>query len=511
MGRRLATKKHKVVLATVLIVVAWTTAVGQEAVKTSRRVDEVAQAVADGISAFERGDKSKAKQFFQQALKIDPRNLDAHTYLGMVAADANELKEAERHFAAAASLAPSEPSTRNNYGAILMRLGRTAEARMQFEASLKLNANQPSALTNLAQIYFDRGQLDDLRMARSLLERAAKSISDVQISRALVVTRLKLGQALMEKGFIDEAIAELSTAVALDQTNIDAVVNLSRAQMLKKDLHAAGRTLESALASGSDSAKIYAALAEVYEADGHFENAIPAMRLAVLRDPQNEVYHFRYGLLLTDSHAPGAAIVRLQEALKQFPNSARLWVALGIAQLAYGQNAEAENSFKRSLALDPKAVPALAYLGLIYAERGLNEKATGFYEQAIALNAQLAGLYYLVADTMLKTSNPNTTRAERYLKHAAELDPTLAAAYVTWGRLYARANRYSEAAPLFERAVSLEPDLLEAHYQLGRVLMKLKRRDEANRELGIFKQLSEKEQARNGPREIARRLANVRF
>jgi tetratricopeptide (TPR) repeat protein len=82
---------------------------------------------------------------------------------------------------------------------------------------------------------------------------------------------------------------------------------------------------------------------------------------------------------------------------------------------------------------------------------------------------------------------------------------------VAWGRLYVRSNRYSEAAPLFERAVSLQPKLLEAHYQLGRVLMKLKRRDEANRELEIFKRLSEKQQARNDSREIARRLANVRF
>ena len=96
----------------------------------------------------------------------------------MIAAEANDLKEAEQHFAAAASLAPSDPSTRNNYGAILMRLGRTAQARTEFEASLKLNPDQPSALTNLAQIYFDRGQPDDLQMARSLLERAAKITSD---------------------------------------------------------------------------------------------------------------------------------------------------------------------------------------------------------------------------------------------------------------------------------------------------------------------------------------------
>jgi Flp pilus assembly protein TadD len=403
-------------------------------------------------------------------------SVDAHTYEGMKAAEANDLKKAERHFAAAASLAPSDPSTRNNYGAILLRLGRTAEARTQFEASLKLNPDQPSALTNLGRIYFDRGRPDDLRMACTLFARAAKNSPDPQISDALVITYLKLAQVLMEK-----------------------------------DIRGAGRTLETAVASGLDDARIYAALADVYEADGHFENAIPAMRLAIQRDPQNEVYHFRYGLLLIDSHAPAASILRLQESLKQFPNSARLWLALGIAQLTHGQNAEAENSFKRSLALDAKLVPALAYLGVTYSERGLHEKAIDLYEQAIALNDRLAALYYLVADTMLKTSAVDTTRAEKYLKRATELDPNLAAAYLAWGRFYVRSSRYREAAPLFQRAVSLQPELLEARYQLSQVLMKLKRTDEANRELEIFKQLSAKQKARNEPRDIARRLANVRF
>jgi hypothetical protein len=62
-----------------------------------------------------------------------------------------------------------------------------------------------------------------------------------------------------------------------------------------------------------------------------------------------------------------------------------------------------------------------------------------------------------------------------------------------------------------ERAVALQPELVEAHYQLSRVLVKLKRSGEANRELGIFKQLTEKQKAQNEAREIVRRLANVRF
>ncbi|MEN3326466.1 MAG: hypothetical protein V7638_1273 [Acidobacteriota bacterium] len=457
-------KKHKLIVAAFLAVVTWNAA-------------GVFAQVNDGVAAFEGGDKSRAKLIFEQTLKKDPRNVDAHTYLGMIAAEANELNEAEQQFAAAASLAPTEPSTRNNYGAILMRLGRTVQAQKEFEASLKFNANQPSALTNLAQIYFDRGQLDDLRMARSLLERAGKTDSDPQISRALLITYLKLGQALKEKGLHDQAINELKTALTLDPTN----------------------------------ASVYAALAEAYEADGQYENAIPAMRLAVQRDPQNEIYHFRYGLLLTDSHAPAAGIVRLQEALKQFPTSARLWLALGIAQLTYGQNVEAENSFKQSLTLDAKLVPALAYLGMTYSERGDYEKAINYYEQAIVLNGQLAALHYLVAETILKSSDADTARAEKYLRRATELDSNLAPAYLTWGKLYVRTNRYDEAAPLLQRAVSLQPELLEAHYQLSRVLVKLKRTGEANRELAIFKQLSEKQKAQNESREIVRRLANVRF
>ena len=57
-----------------------------------------------------------ASAVVQQTATTKPvnENVDAHTNLGIKAAEANNLKEAERHFAAAASLAPSEPSTRNN-------------------------------------------------------------------------------------------------------------------------------------------------------------------------------------------------------------------------------------------------------------------------------------------------------------------------------------------------------------------------------------------------------------
>src|ERR1044072_8724499 len=90
-------KSCKSCLLLAIVIFAVSTAIGQ---------------VNDGVAALERGDKSRAKAIFEQTLKNDPRTVDAHTYLGMIAAEANELNEAERQFAAAASLAPTRSEER---------------------------------------------------------------------------------------------------------------------------------------------------------------------------------------------------------------------------------------------------------------------------------------------------------------------------------------------------------------------------------------------------------------
>jgi Tfp pilus assembly protein PilF len=540
-------------------------AIGAASLATAQPRAAATQAVAEGVAALERGEEAAARQAFERALAAEPHNVTAHTYLGVLADRAGDLAAAERHFAAAATAAPRLASTLNNYGAILLRMGRTAQARAQFEASLKLDPNQPSALVNLAQIRFAAAQPEDLRAARTFFERAEQIAPDPDIARALVVIALKLGEreraassyrnyaarltapdttptsntsipptapaaadtaaaatataraelgaALAEADLLDEALAELRAAVAVAPDNVNAVVALARGQLRRKDVPAAGRTLEAAVARGVHAAPVYAALADVYAAGGYVENAIPAMRLAVERDPRNEAFHYRYALLLLDSRAPAAAVIRMKEALKTLPDSARIWLALGIAQLTAGSHAEAEQSFRRALELDPQSVPALAYLGATADLRGQYAPAVAYYERAIALNGQLAALYFLAADTLLKLPDVDTARVEKYLARANELDPALAPARLALGKFYLRAERWAEAAAQLERAVALAPELTEAHYQLGRAYTRLKRKAEAQRELALFKQQSETARVRGETEvlDLVRRLANVRF
>jgi protein O-GlcNAc transferase len=518
--------------------------------------------VADGAAALARGDEASARDSFEKALRADPNNVEAHTYLGVLADRAGDLQGAEKHFAAAAALAPFSAPARNNYGAILVRLNKTQLAAVQFESSLKLDRDQPNALVNLAQIRFNSGSPDDLRSSRELFERAMRVAPDAEIARALVVislrlgekekaaaaykdyaaqlsaaaqsgatetgpvstpsasssaasaaSRAELGEALLESGLVEDSIKELSAATALDPRNADAVIALSRAYLKHREIPAAGRTLESAVARGLDPAPVYAALADVYEAGGYTEHAIPAMRLAIARDPHNELYRLRYGILLNDTKAPQAAVIRLKEALQEFPDSSRLWLALGIAEQSDGKNEDAQKSFEHSLSLDPRSAPALAYLGSAYSERGQYAEAVSYYERAIAADPKLAVPYFLAADALLKQPETDAPRVEKYLSLAIELEPDFAEAHLALAKLDVRVERWPAAAAEFERAIRLDPQSAEAHYQLARVYVHLKRTEDAQRELADFRQLSDaqKEKRETDRRDLLRRLANVRF
>jgi Tfp pilus assembly protein PilF len=519
-------------------------------VQSPAKQDKAAKLVAEGLAALERNDVAAAKASFERALEIDRHSVAAHTYLGVLADRAGRLEEAERHFAAAAIDAPLSPEARNNHGAILLRLGRTQQAAAQFEISLRLNKNQPSALVNLAQIRFASDTTEGFEQARTLFERAWAIAPDVEIARSLIITALRLndasaaslyfrryteqikspaspsiepsaraelGGALLSAGLAAEAIEELSAVASADSNNVSVLLLLARAHLMRKDIPAAGRTLESAVARGLQEAPIYAALADIYEMSGHVENAIPAMRLAIERDPKNEFYRFRYGMLLTDTKAPGAAVIRLQEALQAFPRSSKLWFALGVAHFSNHNNEEAAKAFQHALELDPRFAPALSYMGLMQTEQGQYQAALTLYEKALAIDEKLAIVHYLAADVLIKDAKDaaavDLARAEKHLVRAIALDQSFAPAQLALGKLYQRLDRLEDAVKQFEYVTKLQPNLAEAHYQLGRLYARLKRTNEAQAELAIFKRLSDeqKEQSQSNLQEIVRRLANVRF
>src|SRR5436190_5673536 len=531
-----AAMRYRFILLTVTLLLACTPARAQQA---KHFVDE-------GLAAFDRGDTTAARESFEKAISLKKDDVTAHTYLGILADRAGDLKEAERHFAVAVKAEPNTASVRNNYGAVLMRTGRASLAAAEFEISLKLDPDQPNALVNLAQIRFAGGKPEDLRSSAELFKRAFAIKRDVEVARALTVISLKLknyaaastyyqsylaaleaksgaaaqapaaraelGAALFEAGLLKEAEAELSTAIKFNPADTDSILRLARVYLALKNIPAAGRILEASVSRGNDPAPVYAELAEVFEQSGHIENAIPAMRLAIQRNPQSEKYRFDYAVLLTNSNAPGAAVIRLEEALSLFPSASRLWFALGFANFRLDKNEEAERAFKKAISLDPKFAPAFAYLGLIHARVGAFSEAISQYESALHSDPKLAVVHHLIADAMLKM-NADPRLIEKHLRQAIAMDPTFVSARLALGKLFMRSQRWAEAVSELEQTIKLDAGLHEAYYQLGLAYGRLKRTEEAQSTMATFKRLSDAEKKSEDKelREVVKRLSTVHF
>jgi len=534
--------------AAVLIIVSvgWVSAGWAAADTSGRTTPSAAPLLRQGSDALEHGDLQQAKSLFIRALRLEPHNVQAHTFLGVIADREGSLADAERNFHAAAAEAPTSAAARNNYGAILMRLGHSQQAARQFERSLELKPNQPAALVNLANLRFKAGTSQkDFASARELLLKALSLQPDVEAQRALVTVdcrlndrklaledysryqatisaqslsegpskRRDLGAALLNTGLYPQAIEELNAAHSGDPNDAETVVLLAKAQRANGDSITAGRTLESAVARGVSTGGIYAELARVYEATDHYENAIPAMRLAIEQEPDNVDYRFRYGLLLTNSKAPQGAVTRLEESIAKFPKSAKLWFALGFAQLEDHKDSAARTSFAHAAELDPSYAPPQVFLGVTALDLGQYKEAESYYGRALKLAPGLGILHEMIAEAMQKEQPPDIVGAKAELKRCIQMEPSFAAAYLQLGKLYMLEDNFTQALASLQEAVRLDPTLTEAHFHLGRAYHRSKRDDAAQAEFNKFKELTDQEKDKQikDRQELVRKLANVLY
>jgi tetratricopeptide (TPR) repeat protein len=245
-----------------------------------------------GIAWLNRGRDSnyiaRARGFFEQALALDPDNLDAA--LGKAAADFQGLvnysvdDRTERIHSVEADLnrvlsqSPNNAWAHDLMGRILNQTNRQAQAIEEFNRALSLNPNFAAAhaLTGLAKLYegrpeeTERHELEALRvsprdtdanlwvgwMAHAKLYLGAHEDAlnlyrrSMDLNPNYPVGRLHLAATLVELGRLDEARTEVKAALALDPNFTlrryrDAVPSdnpnyLKRREQLIEDMRKAG-------------------------------------------------------------------------------------------------------------------------------------------------------------------------------------------------------------------------------------------------------------------------------
>lgn len=141
------------------------------------------------------------------ALKLDPKSVDAHTLLGVIAQQRGDHGEAGGYYAKAAELAPGRGSVLNNYGAWLCSNGRAAESLAWFDRALadQTYPTPASAQANAGSCALAAGQAP--RAERDL--RAALQADPENAIALAAMARLELagGNYLSARAFSQRRIA----------------------------------------------------------------------------------------------------------------------------------------------------------------------------------------------------------------------------------------------------------------------------------------------------------------
>jgi tetratricopeptide (TPR) repeat protein len=292
------------------------------------------------------------------------------------------------------------------------------------------------------------------------------AVPHFQRARALDPTHYANGYALalalLETGKLDEARAEIARMIDVKET-----------------------------------AELHNLLGDVEERAGNRIGAAGEYQRAARMEPTEE-HLFDWGNNLLALQAFEEAIQVFTPAIRRHPESARLHVGMGIAQYARGQYEDAVKAFCQAADLAPSDPRPYQFLGEMYGVAPalgaeITSRLAGF--AGTQPRNALAQFYY--AMSLWKGQPPESPpadkrRVEALLRQAVTLDRTLTKGFLELGILLSDEKRYQEAIAELQRAITLEPDLAQAHYRLAQAYQRTGQKELAAKELAVFERLNER-------------------
>lgn len=172
----------------------------------------------------------------------------------------------------------------------------------------------------------------------------------------------------------------------------------------------------------------------------------------------------------------GDAITDFKSALKLDASSPAIHNQLGLCYSRQNSLPEAAAEFKAAVDLDPKFLPSLNNLGTVYYRQGNYDQAIAIYSKALQLrngadaelNTNLGSVYRDRATFVAGPKRDADFKAaiEHYQK-ALQDDPQYPQAHNNLGLCYFRLRRFDDAEKEIQKAISAKHDYSAAYYNLG--------------------------------------------
>ena len=299
-----------------------------------------------------------------------------------------------------------------------------------------------------------------------------------------------LGEYYLHTAHYRDAVAPLEAASRIRPRSSEDERDLAIACGGLGDWRLAQRHIGNALA-WQDRPELHRLAGDIDEQAGDSLTAVQQFEEAARLDPSEENY-FAWGSELLLHRAVWQAAKVFERGVVLHPSSARMRTGWGSALFAGALYNRAAQQLCEASDLAPSDPDPYLLLGKVALAAPtplpcVDEKL-GRFVQAQPANADAN---YLFAMALSRSpGNQDSALVERLLTKTVTLDPHYAAAYLQLGILAFAAHHPQEALNFYQRAITADPQLAEAHYRLAVAYDRLGDRSKAAEELQTHDQLA---------------------
>jgi len=247
----------------------------------------------------------------------------------------------------------------------------------------------------------------------------------------------------------------------------------------EKRYQEASSALESNLKDHPQHAASHHLLGLVLSLQGKNEAAQFHLQKSLELSPRHPAYAVNFAKFCLQRGAVKRAEQILEQTVKTSP-SPSAFELLALIRLDQNQGKEAVRLLEESLKLDGDAASSWYYLGLAHHSLGVFDSAIVCYQKKLQRTPMDFNGHLQLGKVYL--TRGNWAEALRHLTIAKEARPAASEVHRYLSQLYLAGGDLQSALSSARRAVELSQRDFGAHYQLGQVLARLGKADEADKE-----------------------------
>ena len=403
----------------------------------ANQVDAADIYLQQALAYREEAQWTEAIQACEAALKLNPKLAEAYKLLGDANQSLGSLSIAIGYYGKAIAIKPDFPEAYANLGTLYAQQQQWQQALDYYQKALEIQPDLAEVYKHVARVWQNLG---DSEKAQRMLAQAQKLESQPQ-SQTSPQEFFNLGEKACEQGNLTQALKYYQQAVQLAPNFGQAYQRLA--------------AITEKMGLWQESTIYYRQLLQLKDSTST-PSLPPARKQLSLKQhfPQNSSNQGLKTALQTTTALPAANSADYQASQGNFYAQKRQW-------------REAIQHYQKAIELNPKLAPAYRNLARVLTQIGKIEQATSYWLKAVELDAKglQASEYFQLAQNLVNQGK--ISDAIICYRRAIQLQPTLIDAYLNLGKLLSKAGANDKALRCYQEGIKYNPQNHQLYFHLG--------------------------------------------